>query len=443
MRGKGERPLRITFHSQSLTNLSEEGKAAIELLRELGNLPELEVFETSPGDFPHIVVGEPGPKDDFIPVRLMHRDTLLMSTLVWNKRQWPIIAARLVGPNNQGKEAIEVMLNVLVLAQAHRSVKGDILVTESPLLLNNRSQTVVSETNPRTPLEASQLVGLFLRSRNIYAYRAGPKFKASFDQGMFYWILARYHLPNMWRYFSACVAAGKTRGDDIQELGEAVLIRAVRALQARDAIGVQFYMPQNNNTGDQIMYHFDYLTLVLTGAIDAQARVAHRAYCLNTREWLAYFYKKEFIAALAQSGAQELHELSLKKTFKSFLTLLYELRNTIHGAALKTFTYERGYGPRHILIAVPQPIGQKLLEAGEQLGGAKEWGLTSGFNEVWLEPYSYATALVKESLTAINEVAAATDVSRLLKNGQSIPPLMEEAPQNSEFTWGKRLSLLA
>ena len=122
------------------------------------------------------------------------------------------------------------MLNVLVLAQAHRSVEGDILVTESPLLLNNRSQTVVSKTNPRTPLEASRLVGLFLRSRNIYVYRAGPKFKASFDQGMFYWILARYHLPNMWRYFSACVAAGKTRGDDIQELGEAVLVRAVRAL---------------------------------------------------------------------------------------------------------------------------------------------------------------------------------------------------------------------
>jgi len=217
MRGKGERPLRITFHSQSFTNLSDEERAAIELLRELANLKEVEVFETSQGDFPHIVVDEPGPEDDFIPVRLMRRDTLLKSTLVWNKRQWPIIAERLVSVNRQGEETIQDMLNVLILAQAHRSVGGDLLVTKSPLLLNNRS--TVSETNPRTPLEAAQLVGLFLRSRNIYAYRAGPKVVASFDQGGFYWILARYHLPNMWRYFSACVAAGKTRGDDIQELG--------------------------------------------------------------------------------------------------------------------------------------------------------------------------------------------------------------------------------
>jgi len=441
-RGEGERPLRITFHSQSFTNLSEEDKAAIELLRELAKLKELEAFETSPGDFPHIVLSEPDPKDDFIPVKLMRRDTLLMSTLVWNKRQWPIIAERLVSLNRQNKETVQEMLNVLILAQAHRSVGGDIFITKSLLLLSNRS--TINETNPRTPLEAAQLVGLFLRSRNIYAYRAGPKFKASFGQGMFYWILARYHLPNMWRYFSACVAAGKTRGDDIQELGEAVLVRAVRALQARDAIGVQFYVPQNNNTGDQIMYHFDYLTLVLAGAIDAQARVAHRAYCLSTREWLAYFYKKEFRAALAQNGAQELQTLSSKKTFGSLLTLLYKPRNTIHGAALKTFSYEGRSGPRHTLIAVTQPIGQKLLDAGEQLGGAEEWGLTSGFNnEVWLEPYSYATALVKESLAAINEIAAATDVSRLFKDGQPIPPLMEAAPKNSEFMWGKRLSLLA
>ena len=59
-----------------------------------------------------------------------------------------------------------------------------------------------------------------------------------------------------------------------------------------------------------------------------------------------------------------------------------------------------------------------------------------------LEPYSYATALVKESLNTINAVAAATDVNRLFQAGQPIPSLMEEPPKNSEFTWGKRLSLL-
>lgn len=443
MRGKGERPLRVTLHSETLTDLSEREKTAIELLRELANLAELEIFQTGSGDFPRIVVGEADSKDDFIPVELIHRGTLRMSTLVWNKRQWPIIAAQLAGQSNQSKGNNEEMLKVLVLAQAHRSVRGDILITKSPLLLSHRNQTVVSETNPRTPVEAAQVVGLFLRSRNIYTYMAGPNFQRSFDRGLFYWVLARYHLPNMWRYFSACVAAGKTRGDDIQELGEAILVRAVRALEARDAIGVQFYMPQNNDTRDQMMYHFDYLTLVLSGAIDAQARVANRAYRTGTQKRFANFRRQNFRTALARNGVQELYELSSSERFGSLLTLLYESRNTIHGAALKTIAYQGVGGSQHTYIEIPQPTAQKLLEAGEQLGGAKEWGLTSGFPEVWLEPYSYATALVKESLNAINAVAAATDVSRLFQVGQSIPSLMEEAPKNSEFIWGERLSLLA
>ena len=101
MRGKGERPLRITLHSESLAALSGEEKEAIELILELGNLPEIEIFETRPGNLPHIVVREAKPEDDFIPVELIHKGTLQLSTLVWNKRQWPIIAARMVSPNNR------------------------------------------------------------------------------------------------------------------------------------------------------------------------------------------------------------------------------------------------------------------------------------------------------------------------------------------------------
>lgn len=443
MRGRGERPLRITLHSESLTNLSEEEKETIDLLRELGNLPELEIFQTTPGDSPQIVVREAKPEDYSIPVELIYKGTLQMRTLVWNKRQWPIIAAQLVSPNNQSEEAIKDMLSVLVLAQAHRSVRGDILITKSPFLLSNRSQIVVSETNPSIPLKAAQVVGLFLRSRNNYTYAATPNTQKSFDRGLFYWVLARYHLPNMWRYFSACVEAGKTRGDNIEELGEAILVRVVRALEARDAIGIQFYVPQNNDTGDQMMYHFDYLTLVLSGAFDAQARVANKAYQIDTREQYANFRWKKFRTALMRSGAHELHKLSSSEKFRSLLTLLYEPRNTIHGAALKIFTYKQARGPQHTLIAVPQTIEQQLLEAAEQLGGAGEWGLTSAFQKVWLEPYSYSVALVRESIDAINQVAASTDMSRLLQVGQPIPPLMEEAPMNSEFAWGKRLSLIA
>ncbi|MFH1032843.1 MAG: hypothetical protein V1767_09820 [Chloroflexota bacterium] len=439
MRGMGERPLRITLHSETLTDVSDREKTTIELIRELANLPELEIFETGgQGDFPHIVVGEPSSEDDFIPVQLFHGDTLQLRTLVWNKRQWPLIAAHLVGTTENSEEK----LNLLILAQAHRSVRGDILITKSPFLLSNRNQGSVSEANPRTPSEAAQLIGLFLRSRNNYTIQARTNFKNCFDRWLFYWVLARYHLPSMWRYFSACMHSRATRGDDIQELGESILVRTVRALEARDTIGIQFYIPQNKDTEDQMLYHFDYLTLLLSGAFDAQARVANRAYHpKGVKEQYATFRRPQFREALANSGARELYELSSSEKFNNLLTLLYEPRNTIHGAALKTVTYQRG-SAQHTYIEITQDAGQKLLEAGRQLGGAKEWGLISEFDRIWLEPYSYASALVKESLNAINSVAAATDVTRLFQS-QPIPSLAEEAPKDPVFAWGERISVLA
>lgn len=441
MRGKDERPLRITLHSESLDDVSEDEKEAVELLRELGNLPELEVFDTGAGDSPQIVIGA-CPRDDVIPVQLVHRGVTKVHTGIWHRPEWSVAATDLLDPTERSESSISDMRNLLILAQAHRQVGGDVLVTCSPLLLRRRDKSPIRETTPRTPIEAGQLVGLFLRSRDIYTCKAGANSKISFGSHLFYLVLARYRLPSMWRYFSACVASSKARGDDIQALGEAILTRAVRALEARDAIGIQFYVPQSNSTRDRMMYHFDYLTLVLAGAIDAQARVAHRVYHLPLEERYASFRHEGFRNSLKEKAA-ELYELASGGRFQDLLTLLYEPRNTIHGAILQTLGYKEASKPQHSFVSVPQPTSCRLWKAAEKLGGAEAWGLTSRSKGVWLEPYSYASALVRETLHIIDAVAAATDVSRLFQVGQPVPSLMEEAPEDSEFAWGKGLSLMA
>ncbi len=93
---------------------------------------------------------------------------------------------------------------------------------------------------------------------------------------------------------------------------------------------------------------------------------------------------------------------------------------------------------------IPKPLDQKLLEASKQIGGPEKWGLTSGFKGVWLEPYSYATALVAECLSTIDAIAFATDVSRLFPDRHPIPWLIEVAPKdaNSIFRWAERIALL-
>jgi hypothetical protein len=442
MRGKGERPLRITLHSESLIDLSSDEKEAIQIMRELGNLVELNVFETGPSDFPQIVIGESDPKDDVIPVKLIHKGEIIKYTGVYPKNQLYITAEHLIDPQKQNKETIKEMFDTLVIALAHKKVGGDILITKSPILLSKRDQQIIKETCPYNPLEAGKLVGLFLRSRNIYTYQAGPNFQANTTQGLFYWVLARFHLPHMWRYFSACVLSQQIRGDDTLELGESILIRAVRALQARDYIGMQFFISQNDNTEDQIMYHFDYLTLVLSGALDAQAIIANRVYNAITNERYAKFHWKDFKNALNTTISKSLYTLISKTEFENLHTLLHELRNTIHGAALKTFTYYKSGKQRQTLISIPQPTDNKLLEAAKVLGGKNEWGLIEG-SDIWLEPYTYSTTLVRESLKAIDEIAATTEVARLFPPGSTIPSLQTEAPNDDIFSLGKRFSLLA
>ena len=91
---------------------------------------------------------------------------------------------------------------------------------------------------------------------------------------------------------------------------------------------------------------------------------------------------------------------------------------------------------------MPSPISDKLLKAAGELGGVEEWGLAAKFKEVLLEPYSYASALLASSLSAINDVASCTDVTRLFPDGQTVPSLMD-APKDPVFDLGKRFSLMA
>jgi hypothetical protein len=194
-----------------------------------------------------------------------------------------------------------------------------------------------------------------------------------------------------------------------------------------------------------MMYHFDYLTLVLAGAIDAQTRIAHRAYKIAGNERYASFRDKDkkFRRALEKNGAQELIQIIDATHFNNFLTLLYEPRNTIHGAAMQTTAYLQNSEPESSFVMIPEPIAQKLLASAEQLGGAGAWGLAPcpplG---ILLEPYTYSVALVREGLATIDRIASATDVNRLFSSDQQIPEIMQAMPDDKVFRWAKRLALL-
>ena len=58
LRGDHERPIRISFHLPSFTNLTNEEELAIKTLRNLANLSELDVMEFQEGSYSYTTVDE-------------------------------------------------------------------------------------------------------------------------------------------------------------------------------------------------------------------------------------------------------------------------------------------------------------------------------------------------------------------------------------------------
>lgn len=402
-------------------------------LVELSHLPEIVALQSAPGEFPSFDIGATNVEADYIPV-IVKTINQTRATGIFHPAQWKNFAEQLAGPGNPPDPNIELIYQDLLVCAAHCSLNQDILITFSPNLLRNRDRGFIRDANPRTPTEAARIAGLFLRSRGNYTYAAYRSGRATFDRGLFYWILMRHRLPAMWRYFEACVLAEKVCQDDIVHLSQSILTRCERAIQARDEVGEQFYIPQGNNARDAIMYHFDYLTLLLAGALDAQARVAHRIYKITRpRENDASFRRHAFLKVLEQP-ASSLFSLVSDSYNRDVMSLIYLPRHTIHGAALHPLAYQNGVEPEVSFVSVPQEHSESIWQMTERCGSAAKWGLTCIAQQVLMEPYTYATTLVDEGLKLINKIASTTDVFRLFPQNYPVPEIRDRPPEDNVFS---------
>lgn len=435
LRGKVERLLRITFHSSSFAGSPEEEAQAIDLLRELSTLPEIEAIDTQAGPLPHLEIGEHDSKATSIPLTVISKDQRSDYSIEYYEE----LLYLAVDISNQGlvnSPATLAALQDVLLVQAHHRLRQDILITLSPRLLEHRS--MLERANIRTPLEAAKIVGLFLRSRDIYTCMALPKFKYNLSNGDFYWLLTRCRIRGALRYLAVGERSPET--DPIKGLGQSILMRCQWALEARDAIGKHFYGLHNNNTRDAIMYHFYYLTLLLVGAFDAQAHIAWRVYGIaDPPEEYSGFQKYNSRKSLNIYGATDLYNLVSGQDFQDLKPLLYKLRDTIHSTVWPMMAH----GDEKTYVIVLREYEKEMWEAAKRLGSPERWGM---IQEHWLkfEPYTYAVTLVEECFSQINKIATATDITRLFHTGYTLPTLKDIAGKNSLFDESieRRLAIL-
>ena len=294
LRGEHERPLRITFHEATLAELPTIEREALDAVRQLAHRPGIEALTmpaaqfllVSPGDGDSIravgdfedghgqlLYGELPPRYDASGV--LDQRGKRTGRLVFGWATAPRVCAQwatgIDGRSDLADPEVRGRLEHFIAARAHHACRQDILVTMSPWLLAHRverrtpeadplargAERWVGETNPRTPSEVARLVGLFLRVRHDYTYWSDG-LTVTLDRGAFYWLLAHRRLPHMWRYQEACAAASAIRSEGTLGLGQSVYDRCVRALEARDAIGEQFYVPETEDSFDRQVYHFDY-----------------------------------------------------------------------------------------------------------------------------------------------------------------------------------------
>ncbi len=405
------RPLSITIHVPTIP-LEANEQFALRLIRELASRPSVEGADTMLNDdaVPSrltrvaVAVGPNGGAD--VTVTPYDGEPTTTHYFGDGRDRWKDEAIRL-----GFREQLDEVLPELHVLGLHRVRRADLLVTTSEVLLRLRANRQFQDMNICAPSEAVGILGLYLRSQNDYAISAGGMIWDIGRSG-FYDALSRTRLPQLLPYSHRCVHASRSSGDEsLQRLSGTVWSRADWALQALDAIGTLFQQPVTHQALDDVLYHFNYLLLLLLGMFDAQARIARRVYRLSMKDRQSSFWRSDFVTAIDDAGGKNLAAVARRPDLISLGALLKDLRNTIHGASLEgQFHKHRGAAHRSGAIIVERDDATKIWNAASAMGGAAAWGIVGDPSaDMKFEPYPYARRLVGECFRVVNEIAEATD----------------------------------
>jgi hypothetical protein len=319
-------------------------------------------------------------------------------------------------------------------AQVAESVRADVFLTDRPYLYAvewqlSRGVTFLDRE------QALPFVSLYLRAQGEFlVFRTVDGTGThKMNRGLFFWVATRELLNAAWRWFNACVQYSTSKGDDmVLLLGQSVLMRFTRALQARDQLHIALNRPQNNDIADDALSALDVVTLLLMGCFDATARVAHQALnipgsahdagWLRDQSWLPKVTKAvPAFASLVGAGTDGHHALTILRT----------LRNSIHGEALQALAVRNEHDPLRTMVGVSARDSQGLMDAVAALGGNVAWGIEEIIpGRFYADPGVLIERLLPLVVELLNAIMATTPVETLpgvkLVPSHQIPPT--EAP---------------
>lgn len=390
-----DRILKFTFDSETLDAAQGQEAAAVQLLHDLSNLDSLKAFDVRPGTYPHIKIDPISKTSDIIPVRLTDGDQDRLWTGISMAAQWPRIAAELDPAKTHQTSGSNLAYDSLIRALAHEQVGSDIFVTLAPSLLRNVDSAWVKETNPRTPTEAASIVGSYLRNFGDYRVPYNRRSLFSGSEHDFFWSILHRMVPSLLPFIVCCQKVGKEASD----LAEGVRHRLFRALQAKDALGLEFYAVPGRSSRDRYAYHLEYLTLLLWGAFDSAIRAVNKVVDMRTVDWR----KPELIRRLRTEQWTDMAYYLEQAEVSNYLKLLSRLRNLIHSTTLQT-QYRSSYGRLdEAYLDVPQEVATEIARFSSTVD-EKQWGINSHQDEMQIEPFTFGSRILESALSVISRL---------------------------------------
>jgi hypothetical protein len=263
-----------------------------------------------------------------------------------------------------------------------------ILVTQNEFLLKNRlrieSNFFSIQLNIMNIEETAILLDLFFKNNAQYLAEG----HLYFNQGLWYWYSLKSKIPHL------------NSGEPI--IG-ALENRVQFALMAIDEIGIQYYKGVDNDTQDNMLYHFYYLISLITGIFDNLA--------IKTNTFLGINLKNHSRISLSSSNGKDfLHEIDekdpvLRKLIHDnvhLITLIYQFRElVIHREGLHGLHFHRKskHGQWHAnFIKITKKELCEIRLCGDKQSEYDEisnWGVHIVADDVFLEPYHFSCEAVK------------------------------------------------
>lgn len=285
-----------------------------------------------------------------------------------------------------------------------------------------------SGVTPVNPEDALPLISLYLRSQGLhltYKNPNGPDY-GSMNRGLFFRVGARELLPASWRWIAACAQHSNSSQDDrIIVLAYSLVTRVQRALQARDAVHQALNRRQNRDTADDALNSLDNALLLLMGAIDTAAQVAHIT--LGLTDNLHTGWQHGWIKAV-RAKAPNLADVVNPQTDNAHtLSLLSNLRNSIHGEAMWPMKVTRSGARDTILVRLPRQSLKEIVHAIKSLDGPDLWSVdVVDEGAFYVDPGTLIEHLFPRVMGLLNDLMDQTPVDKLsgvqLAPSDLIPP---------------------